>query len=139
MQVLCLGLSRSGTDSLRTALLMLGYRDVYHGFVITAGQRSDCAFWRPLLQRKLAGGRLAPLPSPRDIDFDSVLGHCEAVTDGPANVFGEELMAYYPAAKVVLNRRRDIDAWHKSMKATALAVFGPIMWTFSWFDTSLWW
>jgi len=35
MQVLALGLSRSGTDLLRRALVMLGYRGVYHGWEIT--------------------------------------------------------------------------------------------------------
>ena len=45
------------------------------------------------------------------VNFESVLATCEAVTDGPANIFGEELMAYYPDAKVILNRRRDIEAW----------------------------
>jgi hypothetical protein len=66
-------------------------------------------------------------------DFDSVLANCEAVTDGPANVFGEELMAYYLDAKVILNRRRDTDAWHASR------VFSIPMWTLSWLDTGLWW
>ncbi|OAA81039.1 hypothetical protein LEL_00584 [Akanthomyces lecanii RCEF 1005] len=141
MQVLCLGLSRSGTDSLRNALTILGYRDVYHGFVITARQRSDCAFWVPLMRRKLGGGSssddVQPLP-----DFDSVLGRATAVTDGPANVFGEELMRYYPDARVVLNRRRDADAWSASMERTCLQVFGWPMWTLSWFDAGicwLWW
>lgn len=32
LQVLCLGLGRTGTDSLRTALYELGYNEVYHGF-----------------------------------------------------------------------------------------------------------
>ena len=140
MQVLCLGLSRSGTDSLRNALEILGYKGVYHGFVITSRQREDCAFWVPLMRRKLAGHlqgkKSEDIGTP---DFDSVLASCEAVTDGPANVFGEELMAYYPDAKVILNRRRDTDAWHASMKKTCLEVFSVPMWTLSWFDTSLCW
>ncbi|KAF5603998.1 hypothetical protein FPCIR_1059 [Fusarium pseudocircinatum] len=138
MHVLCLGLSRSGTDSLRSALMILGYSDVYHGFVITARQREDCAFWVPLMRRKLHD----PTNFQEAIDFDSVLANCEAVTDGPANVFGEELMSYYPNAKVILNRRRDVDAWYASMKKTCLEVFSWPMWILSWFDTSicwLWW
>lgn len=142
MQVLCLGLSRSGTDSLRTALEMLGYKGVYHGFVITSRQREDCAFWVPLMRRKLAGRLNRSDEEPDDIgpvDFDSVLANCEAVTDGPANVFGQELMALYPDAKVILNRRRDADAWHASMKRSCLEVFSIPMWTLSWFDTGLCW
>ncbi|KAJ3521965.1 hypothetical protein NM208_g13061 [Fusarium decemcellulare] len=92
-------------NSLRSALSILEYSDVYHGFVITAHQREDCAFWVPLMRQKLSGSKL-----PESIDFDSVLANCEAVTDGPANVFAEELLSFYPDAKVILNRRRDVDA-----------------------------
>ncbi|KAF5683746.1 hypothetical protein FCIRC_4254 [Fusarium circinatum] len=107
MHVLCLGLSQSDTGSLRSALMILGYSDVYHGFLITALQREDCAFWVALMRRKPHD----PTNSQEAIDFDSFLANCEAVTDGPANVFGEELLSYYPNAKVILNRRRDVDAW----------------------------
>lgn len=135
MRVLCLGLSRSGTDSLRTALLILGFRDVYHGFTITAYQREDCAFWVPLLRRKITDVSTEL----RNVDFDSVLGACDAVTDGPANAFGPELLQYYPDAQVVLNRRRNTDAWHASMRATCLQVFSWPMWVLSWFDIGLCW
>jgi hypothetical protein len=141
MQVLCLGLSRQGTDSLRRALLILGYRDVYHGFVVTAKQREDCAFWVPLMRRKLRDSRHRALPL-GEIDFDSVLATCEAVTDAPANVLGLELMAFYPQAKVILNRRKDTEAWYKSMQKTCVPYFSWPMWTLSWFDSRfcwLWW
>ncbi|ORY63835.1 uncharacterized protein BCR38DRAFT_433168 [Pseudomassariella vexata] len=55
LRVLALGLSRSGTDSLRTALGTLGYENVYHGYVIPFAQRTDPAIWCPLMQRKYAG------------------------------------------------------------------------------------
>lgn len=143
MQVLCLGLSRSGTDSLRAALEILGYKGVYHGFVLTARQREDCAFWVPLMRRKLSRSTRESTNSEVSVvDFDSVLANCEAVTDGPANVFGEELMAFYPDAKVILNRRRDIDAWYASMEKNCLEAFNWPMWILSWFDTRmcwLWW
>lgn len=128
MQVLCLGLSRSGTDSLRAALQILGYENVYHGFVLTAYQREDCVFWNRILRRKLAGESLGA------VEFDSCLGNCEALTDAPANIFGPELMDYYPKAKVILNRRRDVDAWFQSLKVNCLGVFSWPMWVFSWFD-----
>lgn len=133
MEVLCLGLSRSGTDSLRNALMILGYDDVYHGFVLTQRQREDCAFWAPLMRRKFAGHSL------RGTDFDTVLASCEAVTDGPTNVFGEELMQFYPDAKVILNRRRDMDTWYTSMQNTCMQAFSWPMWVFGWFDTGLTW
>lgn len=44
-------------------------------------------------------------------DFDPLIGHSVAVTDAAASVFAAELIAAYPEAKVVLNYRRDLDAW----------------------------
>lgn len=99
MSVLCLGLSRSGTDSLRATLLILGYQDVYHGFVITAEQREDCAFWVLLMRLKFDS---TGTENNKFVGSDSVLRNCEAVTDGPANVFSEELLSFNPHAKVIL-------------------------------------
>lgn len=76
MQVLCLGLSRSGTDSLRNALEILGYKGVYHGFVITARQRADCAFWVPLMRQKFKNSSARAFDDQLEsIDFDAVLGN----------------------------------------------------------------
>ncbi|KAG8359423.1 hypothetical protein FVEN_g2880 [Fusarium venenatum] len=91
MQVLCVGPPRSGTESLQTALLKLGYDHTYHGWDIE--------------------------------DFDEILGHCVAVTDAAASVFAAELIAAYPDAKVVLNYRKDLDAWHQSAIKTLLSVW----------------
>lgn len=51
-------------------------------------------------------------------DFDALLGHSVAVTDTAGSVFAAELIAAYPDAKVILNYRKDLDAWHSSMKNT---------------------
>jgi hypothetical protein len=56
-------------------------------------------------------------------DFDEVLGHCVAVTDAAASVFAAELIAAYPDAKVVLNYRKDLNAWHDSAVKTLLSVW----------------
>lgn len=47
-------------------------------------------------------------------DFDAVVGHAEAVVDAPGSVFAAEMIAAYPEAKVILNYRKDMDAWHRS-------------------------
>lgn len=47
-------------------------------------------------------------------DFDAIIGHSVAVTDAAASCFAAEMIAAYPDAKVVLNRRKDIDAWYRS-------------------------
>jgi hypothetical protein len=51
-------------------------------------------------------------------DFDAVMGHSTAVTDAAGSVFAAELIEAYPNAKVVLNYRKDLDAWHRSASET---------------------
>lgn len=46
------------------------------------------------------------------------MGHAVAVADAPASVFAAELIEAYPDAKIVLNYRSDIDAWHRSLIST---------------------
>jgi hypothetical protein len=45
MEILCLGLSRTATASLRHALFILGYFDVYHGSSFTNENPRDCWLW----------------------------------------------------------------------------------------------
>jgi len=61
--------------------------------------------------------------------------------DMPPLMFAEEIMDFYSDAKVVLNRRRDMDAWHKSLnEAAEMTVEGWGIWTLSWFDPRFrWW
>lgn len=133
MKVLVLGLSRTGTDSLRSALLTLGYRGVYHGFV-TAMNPEQSIFWTSALEAKWRGQTLTAA------DFDTVLGKFEAMSDNPANRFGPELLATYPDAKVIVNRRRDVDAWHASMNASIFKVFeNPFLVACSRFSSRLFW
>jgi hypothetical protein len=65
-------------------------------------------------------------------DFDALLGHAVAVTDAAANCFAPELIAAYPNAKVILNSRREIDAWHSSVMSNIVAVNDD------WFKWLLW-
>lgn len=60
MRLLALGLPRTGTESLRSALLMLGFDSVYHGWTLafekTQGKKfchripgtDNCGLWRCL-------------------------------------------------------------------------------------------
>ena len=45
-------------------------------------------------------------------EFDKLLGHCQGVSDMPAILFAEELIAAYPEAKVILTHRI-FDTWYK--------------------------
>ncbi|KAH7354852.1 P-loop containing nucleoside triphosphate hydrolase protein [Rhexocercosporidium sp. MPI-PUGE-AT-0058] len=121
MQVLSLGMSRTGTASMKAALHILGYGDVYHGTDVYSNIQ-DCDMWIPALQAKYFGkGK----PFGR-AEFDKLLGHCAAITDGPANCFGPELIDAYPDAKVVLVKR-DYDAWLKSFDGI---IEGAYSWKF---------
>ena len=95
MQVLALGLSRCGTESLKFALENLGYQGVYHGFEVTGNQSM---VWTRLWDARVAGsGRKVVVE-----DFDKLIGNYGALNDAPCNIFGKELIKTYPNAKVGL-------------------------------------
>ncbi|KAF2232216.1 hypothetical protein EV356DRAFT_450567 [Viridothelium virens] len=145
MRVLALGFSRTGTESLSKALSQLGYDNVYHGFQAVRSAPDAAAWARLALAREAANtttSSSSPSISPlfTAATFDRILGHCSAVTDAPCCFFGAELLAAYPSALVILNRRRDIDAWNRSIEAN----FVPLLtsWWYvarSWFHTKAFW
>ncbi|CVL07445.1 uncharacterized protein FPRN_13663 [Fusarium proliferatum] len=104
MEVLCVGLPRSATESLQTALLKLGYDHTYHDWDMVYETPSYSSKWVRLCRKK------------------RVCGLSVAVTDTAASVFAAELIAAYPDAKVVLNYRKDLDAWHESAVKTLVSV-----------------
>ncbi|EMR65244.1 hypothetical protein UCREL1_7776 [Eutypa lata UCREL1] len=77
-------------------------------------------------------------------DFDALIGHSVAVTDAVGSVFAAELIAAYPDAKVILNQRDDIDAWHRSLVNANARVFlsWPVFLVFgalSWLSPDCFW
>ncbi len=137
LEVLAVGLSRSGTDSLRKALVQLGYDHTYHGFDTPVTQ-GHAKHWHLLAKKKWQGqdGDAGITVN----DFDQILGHCAAVTDMPAAAFAPELIAAYPKAKVILNTRRDINSWYDSNIATFSALNNSwLMIIRYWFAAELYW
>jgi hypothetical protein len=68
------------------------------------------------------------------------MGHAVAVADAPASCFAAELIEAYPDAKVILNYRKDIDAWHRSVIGTLAE--GHAKWIFGFlatFDKECFW
>lgn len=112
MKVLALGLGRTGTASLRTALKQLGFDDCYHMMSASVENPPDCLMWQDAFAAKFDGvgtfGRA---------EWDKLLGHCMAVCDWPAVAFAKELIEAYPEAKVLLTTR-DVDSWHSSTMKT---------------------
>ncbi|KAE8447257.1 hypothetical protein EG329_010951 [Mollisiaceae sp. DMI_Dod_QoI] len=113
MKVLVLGLSRTGTSSLRQAFFDLGIFDVYHFSSIVNENPADCKLWIRALEWKLEGKGTWEKK-----DWDALLGHCMAISDHPCLTFCDELLEAYPDAKVVLTVRDNVDVWHESVMDT---------------------
>lgn len=139
MQVIAVGISRSGTESLRQALHTLGVDHTWHGYDSILPPYSLEEWYRlaakkyrqPMDESQLATG----IKVSRE-DFDRVIGHCVGISDLPAAVFARELIAAYPEAKVILNTRSDMAGWQKSFAAT-IGTYDKVSidweWCKSWF------
>ncbi|KAJ5109479.1 hypothetical protein N7456_006154 [Penicillium angulare] len=114
LKILILGLPRTGTQSLAEALNLIGYNKVYHmkeNFI-----RGDHSFWTKAMDAKYIGEGQAVSRE----DFDQLFaGEYKAMSDYPAAMFPDELIAAYPSAKVILSIR-DEDGWIRSMEETIL-------------------
>ncbi|KAF7558593.1 hypothetical protein G7046_g5556 [Stylonectria norvegica] len=113
MKVLILGLGRTGTASMRTALKHLGYVDTYHMMSCSIENPPDALMWMDALTAKYDG---VGKPFTR-AEWDKLLGNAQAVCDWPSIAFARELIEAYPEAKVVLTNR-DVDSWHASTMKT---------------------
>ena len=145
MQVLCVGLPRTGTESLQQALLHLGYDHTYHGWdiVYDPSGLSYAPGWVALARKKFLSNSQ---PNITTQDFDQLLGHCTAVTDAAASVFASEIIAAYPDAKVILNSRGDMQtqggggAWQRSLENTLVKANDSwAFWIASWLDRECFW
>lgn len=139
MQVICVGLPRSATESLQQALLILGYDHTYHGWDVVFEQPCYAVQWVNLAKKKWNG------TSDGDChisaaEFDEIIGHSVAVTDMAASCFAAEMIEAYPHAKVILNTRTDLEKWHQSVCQTILGI--QVNWTFwllAFFNSELFW
>lgn len=110
---------RSGTDSIRVALKMLGYDDCYHGYSCLHENPPDNELWLEAADAKFRGkGK----PYTKE-QWDSLLGDCAGVSDLPCVAFAPELIATYPDAKVVLTLPpKGYDGWYRSCEKTIMAM-----------------
>ncbi|KAI0872120.1 P-loop containing nucleoside triphosphate hydrolase protein [Hypoxylon argillaceum] len=117
MQVLVLGMPRTGSISIRTALGQLGYKS-FHGGILHETPELYPA-WEEALRAKYfnEGQKFGRR------EFDKLLGNFDATCNLPGAMLAEELVKAYPNAKVVLTTR-DVDKWQASMKTTVDATFG---------------
>ncbi|KAH6648017.1 P-loop containing nucleoside triphosphate hydrolase protein [Truncatella angustata] len=111
MEVLSLGMGRTGTTSMAAAFALLGF-PTSHGGADMHSNPLDGDIWLEAVKAKYQGDTSVKLDASF---FDKALGHVSACADYPSNMFGPELIAAYPNAKVVLVER-DADAWYPSFE-----------------------
>lgn len=104
LKVIGAGMGRTGTESLRSALLQLGFSRCHHMYEI----RDDQSLLTPWKGIATSGN----LPN-----WHEVFEGFDAQTDWPGAAFWRELHEAFPNAKVVLTVR-DVDAWHESILKT---------------------
>jgi hypothetical protein len=103
MKVLGVGLSRTGSMSLRYALDNLGF-PCYHMEVAARNfARGDLDLWLDFME-----GRT-------DMDWDAVFEGYEATADTPPCLYFKELYKKYPDSKYILTVRNEND-WYESLK-----------------------
>ncbi|KAJ4420400.1 hypothetical protein N0V82_004389 [Gnomoniopsis sp. IMI 355080] len=122
-EVICPGMPRTGTSSIKAALEILGYGPVAH--MSTAVSRTrDLAMWADAAEAKFTPEKRPDLKPFGRQEWDNLLGEYRATTDSPGCFFSVELMEAYPEAKVVLVER-DLDKWFKSFSTTIMVVQWP--------------
>lgn len=140
VEVLCLGLPRTGTESLSVALRTLGL-PAYHGWdLVFEPDGSKLQHCTELVRRKYNGARDGDVQI-TSAEFDILLGDNQAVVDSLSILFAPELLAAYPDAKVILNVRPDINAWYRSIDKTIVQEVDQswTMWGMQWFSAEFHW
>ena len=105
LKVIGAGWGRTGTESLKNALEILGYNKCYHMFELMKDS-SRLDYWEQL-------------DVERHTDFDALFAGYDAGVDFPVAGYYKELMAHYPEAKVILTVR-DPEKWVESASKTIL-------------------
>lgn len=106
LDVIGVGLGRTGTLSLKFALEHLGFGPCCHMTEVFADARHRIPLW-------LAASEGAP-------DWDSIFAGFRSTCDYPSATYWRELAEFYPAAKLILTTR-DADRWFDSVSATIFA------------------
>jgi len=106
LQVIGTGFGRTGTDSMRGALNILGFGPCHHMMDILENDTQKQR-WRALAQGATP-------------DWGSLFEGYRACVDWPSAHYWQELIAVYPEAKVILTYRSP-ESWWKSFESTILA------------------
>lgn len=107
LKIVGAGLGRTGTNSLKHALELLGF-DRCHHMEEVLGSPAQIAHWG-------AAARGEP------VDWNAIFAGYAAAVDWPSAFFWRELAAFYPKAKVLLSVRPE-KAWLASIQGTIFAL-----------------
>ncbi|KAH8687909.1 NAD dependent epimerase/dehydratase [Tricladium varicosporioides] len=119
VKLLALGMSRTGTMSLKAALIKLGYTPYHASEAVKGWDKGHLHLWDEALRAKYKGeGK----PWGKE-EFNKMLADYDVVTDIPCIAFVDELIAAYPHAKVMLTNR-DVETWISSMNKSFYTVLG---------------
>src|SRR5215207_9752656 len=111
LMVIGTGFGRTGTLSLREALVRLGFGPCDH-MLENFEHPERFPHWRDALRKKQSG---------EPIDWRPLLDGYRAIVDWPGAYFWRELTAAHPDAKVLLTVR-DPERWYDSIQGTIFAM-----------------
>lgn len=106
VQVLCVGLMRTGLQSLHKALDTIGYENIYD----QDRTATTYELWDNVLKNR----------SPKEA-FSSMFTGCQVVMGMPTFCFWEDILEVYPNARVILTVR-DENAWWNSVWKAKIAM-----------------
>jgi Sulfotransferase domain len=105
LKVIGTGFGRTGTDSMREALAILGFGPCHHMFEVIANEEQKRR-WRALVQGAAA-------------DWDLLFEGYSSCVDWPSAYYWRDLIKVYPHARVILTYR-SAESWWKSFEQTIL-------------------
>ena len=108
LSVIGTGFGRTGTDSMREALTILGFGPTHHMFEVISNPEQK-EMWRAL----------AASAKP---DWERLFTGYRSCVDWPSAHYWRELIAFYPKARVILTLR-SAESWWASFEKTLLPIF----------------
>jgi len=109
LEVVGTGFGRTGTDSMREALNILGFGPCHHMHEVN-GSEAQKRLWRALAKGA-------------EPDWDRLFEGYASCVDWPSSCYWRELVEAYPEAKVILTNRSP-ESWWESFEKTILRGIG---------------
>ena len=107
LKIIGAGFGRTGTESMKLALELLGYTPCYHMLEVLKNPEAE-KYWRKAVVEN-------------SFNWDYVFQDYQAAVDWPSAYYWKELSEFYPEAKVILTIRPAED-WYESFSKTILEV-----------------